>query len=124
MSAPGKIWSSIARGMLIFVDVRAGCTHAIVGAETVEDVKSCIEKLEGIDSCAQRLIIGSRMLRKGRLGDYGVQPHVTLHLNTRLRGGIPWDRVLMCAQAFQLVWPKVRMQAPVLLGCTVDCLMR
>ena len=94
--------------MQVFVVV-AGRTHTLLGVETVDDVKSYIFMLEGIAPREQRLMIGCKTL-EGRLGDHGVRPQVTIHLLGRLRGGLPWDRILMCAQAFQLVWPKVQRQ--------------
>ena len=93
--------------MQIFVRAVSGDTM-LLEACSVADLQHQVEERTSIPACEQRLLYGGKQLDANRnLHEYNVQPLATLFLLVRMRGGVPWDRILMCVQAFQLVWPKV-----------------
>ena len=57
---------------------------------SIEMIKSMIEKLEGISTDLQRLILAGKQLEDGRtLSDYDIQNESTIHMVLRLQGGGP-----------------------------------
>lgn len=95
----------------VFVKTLSGRSIAIhVQDGTVAGLQRLISARERISPAEQRLTYAGRDLGDGALllSQCGIPENATLHLSLRLRGGVPWGRLLMCAQAFQMVWPTVR----------------
>ena len=62
--------------------------HICLYRETIQDLKTKLECKSGIPSDEQRLTLAGKQLEDGRtLASYNVQPHDTIHLTRRLRGG-------------------------------------
>ena len=62
--------------------------HICLYRETIQDLKALVERKSGIPSDEQRLTLAGKQLEDGRnLASYNVQPHDTIHLTRRLRGG-------------------------------------
>ena len=103
--------ASELKGFQVFVKTLSGQSIAIhVQDGTVASLERLVSAREGISSADQRLTYAGRNLGDGALllSECGIPKNATLHLSLRLRGGVPWGRLLMCVQAFQMVWPTVR----------------
>ncbi|THU96226.1 Polyubiqutin 3 [Dendrothele bispora CBS 962.96] len=82
----GKAKSAIQ----IFVKTLTGktITLSMEPDETVDNIKTKIEKKEGIPYRQQRLIYAGKQLEDEKLlQDYSIQRNATLHLVLRLSGG-------------------------------------
>ncbi|KXZ56277.1 hypothetical protein GPECTOR_1g242 [Gonium pectorale] len=76
--------------MQLFVRGLQACTRAceVEPCGSVADLKLRIQEVEGVPSCWQGLVWRGRQLQDDRsLHSYGIEPHSTLHLVLRLRGG-------------------------------------
>ena len=99
------------RDQVVFVKTLSGETIVVeMGrGDTTDRVRAAIQETQGIAAGDQRLTYGGRDVGDGAtLAECEIPRGATLHLSLRLRGGVPWGRLLMCAQAFQMVWPTVR----------------
>eukprot|EP01043_Picozoa_sp_COSAG02_P005292 COSAG02_NODE_143_length_34133_cov_272.981282_2_plen_302_part_00 len=95
----------------VFVKTLSGRSIALrVGDGTVAGLQRLVSAREGISSAEQRLTYAGRDLGDGALllAECGIPRNATLHLSLRLRGGMELGKLLMCAQAFHMVWPTVR----------------
>ena len=64
---------------------------------TVGDIMTTIQKREGIRTEHQRLIFAGKQLQpKLSLADYDIRGESTLHLSSRLLGGLPqWQQIIV-----------------------------
>ena len=77
--------------MSIFVKTMTGKTITIMSHTElqVKELKSLVQSKNGMPPDQQRLIFKHMQLEDNRtIGDYGIVPNSTLHLVTRLRGGM------------------------------------
>jgi hypothetical protein len=90
---PSQIFIKSLTGRVIVVSTSA---HSTVG-----DVMSNIESREGIQIHLQRLTFAGKQLQpKFCLADYNIQSESTLHLSSRLLGGMPqWQQIIVYISA-------------------------
>jgi hypothetical protein len=90
---PSQIFIKSLTGSVIVVSTSA---HSTVG-----DVMSNIESREGIQTHLQRLTFAGKQLQpKFCLADYNIQSESTLHLSSRLLGGMPqWQQIIVYISA-------------------------
>jgi ubiquitin-like protein Nedd8 len=110
-SEPGRSMARAVEPYQVFIKTLNGRTAVLqVPDGTLGGLKRALAARVGIPPPEQRLTYAGRDLGDDALllTQYGVPRSATLHLSLRLRGGLPWGRLLMLVQAFQMVWPTVR----------------
>jgi len=81
--------------MQIFLRTLTGrtITLSVNPSTSIKDLKRMVYDKEGIPIDMQRLIYGCGQLNDGTLSDYNIQREATLHLTSRLLGGMPNKKV-------------------------------
>ena len=76
----------------IFVKTLTGKTITldVLASDTIDEVQAKIHEKEGIAAHSMPLLFAGRQLEDGvRVSEYGIQKESTLHVSSRLRGGMP-----------------------------------